>query len=252
MKSGTRRYLAELIVSFLLVGFVVGCMTVVRYQSYLGEAERMAAILQSRGAEQDIFRILKGETGVSEDEAEELLGSYGYEETQDSAAGRQFRRDCIAMLLGGLILWFGIAGLLGVERYRKKKEQDRQYQEIVEQLEKIRRGEYLHVLPEYEDAGAQKITDALDSLGSYVEMIRSQAYREKEETKSLVTDLSHQLKTPVAALASCYDILKAGPVKRRADGVPDQDGTAAEQSGTADRCTDKYFQDGDRDDSPPA
>ncbi|HJA12485.1 MAG TPA: HAMP domain-containing histidine kinase [Candidatus Mediterraneibacter merdipullorum] len=209
MKSGTRRYLAELIVSFLLVGFVVGCMTVVRYQSYLGEAERMAAILQSRGAEQDIFRILKGETGVSEDEAEELLGSYGYEETQDSAAGRQFRRDCIAMLLGGLILWFGIAGLLGVERYRKKKEQDRQYQEIVEQLEKIRRGEYLHVLPEYEDAGAQKITDALDSLGSYVEMIRSQAYREKEETKSLVTDLSHQLKTPVAALASCYDILKA-------------------------------------------
>ena len=39
-------------------------------------------------------------------------------------------------------------------------------------------------------------------------MIRSQAHREKEETKSLVTDLSHQLKTPVAALSSCFDILK--------------------------------------------
>lgn len=54
----------------------------------------------------------------------------------------------------------------------------------------------------------EKILDELDSLGSYVGMIRSQAHQEKEETKSLVTDLSHQLKTPVAALSSCFDILK--------------------------------------------
>lgn len=59
-----------------------------------------------------------------------------------------------------------------------------------------------------ENQSRKRVLDELDSLGSYVDMIRSQAHREKEETKSLVTDLSHQLKTPVAALSSCFDILK--------------------------------------------
>ena len=78
--------------------------------------------------------------------------------------------------------------------------------------EKIRAGEYGQILLEsdayMEDQNWRGFCDELDSLGSYVDMIRSQAHLEKEETKSLVTDLSHQLKTPVAALSSCLDILK--------------------------------------------
>ena len=208
MRRGTKRYLVELIVSFLLTGIVVCSMIGIRYQSYLGEMERMAAVLKSGETGEDFFRILKGETEISVSDAEEILGSYGYKKPQDSAAGRQFRRDCACLILGGLILWLGVAGLLGLERYRKKKERDGQIREIVDQLERIRRGEYLQVLSGQEDPGSKRIADVLDSLESYVEMIRSQAHQEKEETKSLVTDLSHQLKTPVAALASCYDILK--------------------------------------------
>ena len=146
MRRGTKRYLAELIVSFLLTGIVVSSMIGIRYQSYLGEMERMAAVLKSGETGENFFRILKGETEISVSDAEEILGSYGYEKPQDSAAGRQFSRDCACMILGGLILWLGAAGLLGLERYRKKKERDGQIREIVDQLEKIRRGEYLQVL----------------------------------------------------------------------------------------------------------
>ena len=208
MRIGTKRYLAELIVSFLLTGIVVSSMIGIRYQSYLGEMERMAAVLKSGETEtgEDFFRILKGETEISVSDAEEILGSYGYKKPQDSAAGRQFSRDCACMILGGLILWLGAAGLLGLERYRKKKERDGHIREIVDQLEKIRRGEYLQVLSGQEDPGSKRIADALDSLESYVEMIRSQAHQEKEETKSLVTDLSHQLKTPIASLKMSYEI----------------------------------------------
>lgn len=212
MSRETRRYLVEIILSFLAVCAVVCGVIRIRYQSYQDERERTAMILESENVSQDIFRILKGEGSISESKAESILGAYGYKQLKDSAAGRQFLRDCRAFILGGLIIWLGVGGILGVERYRKKKENDRQTQEIVEQLEKIHEGEYEQLLKvndeDLTDRNRKRILDELESLGSYVELICDQAYREKEETKSLVTDLSHQLKTPVAALTSCYDILK--------------------------------------------
>lgn len=212
MRRETRRYLVEIILSFLAVCAVVCGVIRIRYQSYQDERERTAMILESENVSQDIFRILKGEGSISESKAESILGAYGYKQLKDSAAGRQFLRDCRAFILGGLIIWLGVGGILGIERYRKKKENDRQTQEIVEQLEKIREGEYEQLLKvndeDLTDRNRKRILDELESLGSYVELICDQAYREKEETKSLVTDLSHQLKTPVAALTSCYDILK--------------------------------------------
>lgn len=212
MRHETRRYLAELFLSLLVISVVVCGVIGIRYRSYQAEMERTAVLFASDDAGRDLFRILKGEDGITKNEAEELLKVYGYEEPQDSEAGREFLRDSATMIMGGLLIWLGTAGILGFERYRKKREDDRQTRDIVEQLEKIRGGEYdwFNMASDMEttDQNRKKIADGLDSLGSYVEMISSQAHKEKEETKSLVTDLSHQLKTPVAALTSCYDILK--------------------------------------------
>lgn len=212
MKRETRRYFAELILSFLAVCAVVCGVVSIRCQSYQEERKRTAMILESENTGQEVFRILKGEGSIAESRAESILDDYGYEQPEDSAAGRQFLKDCRAVMLGGLLVWLVTAGILGFERYRKKKENERQTEEIIEQLEKIRDGEYGQLMQEtYEeltDQNRKRILDELDSLGSYVELICGQAHREKEETKSLVTDLSHQLKTPVAALTSCYDILK--------------------------------------------
>lgn len=206
------RYVTEIILSFLIVCAVVCGIIRSRYLSYQEEMERTAMILESENISQEIFLILKGEGSISESKEESILDDYGYNQLKDSAAGRQFLRDCRTVILGGLIIWLGTAGILCFERYRKKSETGRQAQEIVEQLEKIREGEYEQLIREMDenptDRNRKKILDELDSLGSYVELIRDQAHREKEETKSLVTDLAHQLKTPVAALSSCYDILK--------------------------------------------
>lgn len=212
MRPVIGRCIAEIILSFVIVCAVVCGVIRSRYLSYQEEMERTAMILESENISQDIFLILKGEASISENKGKSILDDYGYNQLKDSAAGRQFLRDCGTVILGGLIIWLGAVGILGFERYRKKKETDRQAQEIVEQLEKIREGEYEQLFREMDedltDRNRKKILDELDSLGSYVELIRDQAHREKEETKSLVTDLSHQLKTPVAALSSCYDILK--------------------------------------------
>lgn len=212
MNGGRKRYLTELLLSLLLTAAVTGAIIGIRYRSYQAEMDRMALILEAEETDNEIFRILKEEETISDGKTSQILERYGYRKPQDSAAGRQFLNDCRAALAGGGILWLGSAGILGFEWYRKRKEREKQSQDIVEELEKIRGGEYGQILPELdadgEDQSRRRILDALDSLGSYVEMIRSQAHREKEETKSLVTDLSHQLKTPVAALSSCFDVLK--------------------------------------------
>lgn len=212
MRRELRRYMTELLLSLLMIVVVISGMIGIRYRSYQSEMERMALILTSDEAQQDVFQILKGDETASESDADTILARYGYTDPEDSEAGRQFLRDSSVILIGGAVIWLCFAGFLGFERYRKRKEREKQSQDIVAELEKIRAGEYGQIISELdaymEDQSWKRILDELDSLGSYVDMIRSQAHREKEETKSLVTDLSHQLKTPVAALSSCFDILK--------------------------------------------
>ena len=212
MRRELRRYMTELLLSLLMIVVVISGMIGIRYRSYQSEMERMALILTSDEAQQDVFQILKGDETASESDADTILARYGYTDPEDSEAGRQFLRDSSVILIGGAVIWLCFVGLLGFERYRKRKEREKQSQDIVAELEKIRAGEYGQIISELdaymEDQSWKRILDELDSLGSYVDMIRSQAHREKEETKSLVTDLSHQLKTPVAALSSCFDILK--------------------------------------------
>lgn len=212
MRRELRRYMTELLLSLLMIVVVISGMIGIRYRSYQSEMERMALILTSDEAQQDVFRILKGDETTAESDADTILARYGYTDPEDSEAGRQFLRDSSVILIGGAVIWLCFVGLLGFERYRKRKEREKQSQDIVAELEKIRAGEYGQIISELdaymEDQSWNRILDELDSLGSYVDMIRSQAHREKEETKSLVTDLSHQLKTPVAALSSCFDILK--------------------------------------------
>lgn len=48
----------------------------------------------------------------------------------------------------------------------------------------------------------------LESLGKKLELNEQRMAVEKEETKALVTDLSHQLKTPVASIKMCFLLLE--------------------------------------------
>lgn len=212
MSRDVRRYLVELLLGLLIIGIVISGLIGIRYESYQREIGRMALILESDDMEQDLFRILKGDEKISKNEADDILSHYGYVRPKGSEAGRRFLSDCASILAGGTILWLSFAVILGIEEYKKRKEREKQSLVISEELDKIRAGEYGQIISEMdvymENQSLKRIFDALDSLGSYVDMIRTQAHREKEETKTLVTDLSHQLKTPVAALTSCFHILK--------------------------------------------
>lgn len=72
-----------------------------------------------------------------------------------------------------------------------------------------RLGSKQHILENYdEDLG--RFLMELAALADSVELFRRQAETEREGTKALVTDISHQLKTPVAALKTSFEILQSG------------------------------------------
>lgn len=51
-----------------------------------------------------------------------------------------------------------------------------------------------------------KLTDKVSELEAEKEILKNRMRQEDTETKSLVTDISHQLKTPLASLKMCYEI----------------------------------------------
>ena len=148
MRRELRRYMTELLLSLLMIVVVISGMIGIRYRSYQSEMERMALILTSDEAQQDVFQILKGDETASESDADTILARYGYTDPEDSEAGRQFLRDSSVILIGGAVIWLCFAGLLGFERYRKRKEREKQSQDIVAELEKIRAGEYGQIISE--------------------------------------------------------------------------------------------------------
>ena len=46
-------------------------------------------------------------------------------------------------------------------------------------------------------AELEKLNDQLEAIGHHIQLIKEEARAEKENTKEMVSDISHQLKTPV-------------------------------------------------------
>lgn len=80
---------------------------------------------------------------------------------------------------------------------------------IYEQLQQFRKGEFV-LLPELSDirtAGKWiRIHELLRELGYYFSDLKEQLAEEENSTKALITDISHQLKTPLASLKISHEL----------------------------------------------
>ncbi len=108
-----------------------------------------------------------------------------------------------AALFAGAVLANGIWCCL---TYRRKY---RDYLEITDGLEALETGKYR----QQADADTLKtgirsqLREQLERVGYAVEVYKNQMEEEKENTKSMITDISHQLKTPVSALGLSLELL---------------------------------------------
>ena len=116
---------------------------------------------------------------------------------------------------------FLIAALVmnGIWNYFSYKREYGNYLSISRYLNAFEEGDYdFHTEEDYMKSGIHsQITEHLERLGSAFGTLRNRLVEEKENTKALITDISHQLKTPIAALGLSFELVK------------DEDITAAEK-----------------------
>lgn len=133
------------------------------------------------------------------------LWELGYDSAYRDAMRRVFVQNCMLSFAGSSALFLVFALFVGrlVRRNRSGRKQERDM--LREQLALLRKGCYDKSKPlsDLDELG-------IASLAEQLTLFREEAAREKEETKALVTDISHQLRTPLAALSASVDILERG------------------------------------------
>lgn len=104
---------------------------------------------------------------------------------------------------------FLVLVLNGVWRYLDYRREYRNYLSIAAYLEEFEKGNYdQHPESDYLEVGIHaQLTEQIERMGDAFGTLKYRLEEEKENTKRLVTDISHQLKTPIAALELSYELL---------------------------------------------
>lgn len=187
-----KRKRIALAAGLFFLAFLAGIVLTVKAarQNYESTARQMAALAEEIPESEAVFAgILGGKdtTGKSDQtkNGKELLAKYGYH-FADS-----LRLGALPGYAGGmtLILAAGLLGCAAFSWYGWKKQKSAQAQ-----------AEYLEEKLKEEKIRNQQMENALR--------------REEQETKALITDISHQLKTPVASLKMSYEIVDSTELSR--------------------------------------
>ena len=187
-----KRKRIALAAGLFFLAFLAGIVLTVKaaWQNYESTARQMAALAEEIPESEAVFAgILGGKdpSGKSDQtkKGKELLAKYGYH-FADS-----LRLGALPGYAGGmaLILAAGLLGCAAFSWYGWKKQKSARAQ-----------AEYLEEKLKEEKIRNQQMENALR--------------REEQETKALITDISHQLKTPVASLKMSYEIVDSTELSR--------------------------------------
>lgn len=150
-----------------------------------------------------------------------ILKQYGYDNGFQDQYYRTFLRQCAAVCVCTVIVMAVVLSFLGIQKRRWYQIQERYFMDLEQCLIRFRENQDTgQDMPQMADAAegleyaVMRINDQFVMLAEYLTMMREQSFAEKEETKSLVTDISHQLKTPVAALDTCFSVIMEQDLSR--------------------------------------
>ena len=194
--------------------FFDGLMIVQQQRQYREKMEMITTMLGVEEKEELLstaVSLWKGENiGESQrTKGQEMAKKYGYDKIRATRYGKELIQDCVKSVILSMVVFAAyLLVLIWIEK-KARQEKERELQEISGILERFQRRQYKSPeVPLTEEAGTiLQIYGGFESLGEMLEILEERMEKEKEETKSLVTDISHQLKTPVAALKACFEIL---------------------------------------------
>lgn len=202
----------------LFVILMLDCLLI--FNEWNRYQEKMEIITLFLGAEEEelldtaVSLWKNEETDTAQQSKGQDIGEqYGYLDLRANQFGREFFNHSLILLLISGAVFAGYAMVLWGIQKRAEKQRNAELSELSKILEQFRKRKYeiegVNLFAEETDL-LQQIYGQLADLGEMLKLLEERMELEKEETKSLVTDISHQLKTPVAALKACFEILLSG------------------------------------------
>lgn len=120
----------------------------------------------------------------------------------------QFQQSTLCMTLcTGLFLLFVLA--IGIFVFLRKRQ--RLYQQADKVLTNYINGDYSCHLPQNYEGGIFQIFSSVEQLATMLQSKNETEHKAKEFLKDSISDISHQLKTPLAALAMYQEIIADEP-----------------------------------------
>ncbi len=137
----------------------------------------------------------------------EALSAYGYDNDRPMWDMPEYRRLALAGIgisaaAGALIFLGGTAVIICHNRKKSSAEAA-----VMDMLDRCASGDFSFI----EDGALNTfendlVSDQLKKIGRAMKLRSDALDAERDSTKTLVTDISHQLKTPVSALKSCFSV----------------------------------------------
>ena len=139
-------------------------------------------------------------------EGRSIMSRYGYGGAlaADTEMKRSIRGYIIMLsLFMAAVILCGLTAMTAAVRRRQRQEED-----MLAILESCLADDYSfeNDSERLNALGNQHFADSLSKLGSKLKMKTRQLDSEQDSTKTLVTDISHQLKTPISAMKTCFDM----------------------------------------------
>lgn len=135
-----------------------------------------------------------------------ILAHYGYD--TDMGMEQQYKSIMRRYILISVLLLCVVAGYGYGILFLISKRQKRQEENLLALLDCCLSGDYSFIDQEkaLEPLGNPVFADALVKLAASLQLKTERLNEERDHTKTLVTDISHQLKTPISAMKVCFSM----------------------------------------------
>ena len=195
---------------FLTGMFFTASLTESAKSMLLSHDETVASSLLSQGVSEQVIMTALTEKERTEEGASLLTkaGLTQVQETEFLFPLSRFQNHTRFLILFSTFL-LSVLLLAGACFFLHQRE--RLYEQACTVMESYRRGDYSPHLPQTREGGIYRMFSAVDSLATMLQAQKETAQNSKCFLKNTISHISHQLKTPLAALLLYQEIMENEP-----------------------------------------
>lgn len=209
---------AKKITSKFLIIFLVGVISIFGATYYVVEninktlLDQNISVISSVIENKEISEVIKGFYEIKDEnelvEAKEILQSYGYDDELSimvNEVTNKFYTEILVIFIPIIILFTIMLYLIFI---KELKDIYVQVDNIVKNISDTSNGKFKKIEPKYEEGDVAILTTSLNYMGERVNNSIQKLNEDKDNLKGFLSDISHQLKTPLASLVMFTDLMK--------------------------------------------